>query len=162
MNIHERIEKWQAEDGVQLFGKMNLPGNASFIDFGCGYGEYTISLALASKNSTVYSVDKNKKMLKVIQDKIDRYSIKNVNLCEADGSLTIAFPNDFSDMVLMYDFIHGNTQEKLPARFSWFEEAKRVLKPNGILSIAPFECEYLRDSCGKRKKYTLEKISCRD
>lgn len=158
MDIHKRIEKWQQEDGVQLFRKMQLPEHAIGIDFGCGYGEYTVSLALSRGDITVYSVDKNKKMLQIIQDKMDRYSIPNIRLTQADGSLTMAFPNEFSDIILMYDLIHGNTQDKLPIRLSLFEEAHRVLKPEGILSIAPFECEYLRDTMGKRKKYTLNKI----
>ncbi|WP_024832907.1 class I SAM-dependent methyltransferase [Ruminiclostridium josui] len=158
MNIHERIEKWQVEDGVYLFHKMKLPDNSVFIDFGCGYGEYTISLALSNKDCTVYAVDKNKKMLEIVQTKIETHSITNVHLVKADGSLSIDFPDCYSDMILMYDFIHGNTQEKLPIRFKMFEEARRVLKPKGILSIAPFECEYLRDSSGKRRKYSLGKL----
>ena len=158
MNIHEHIEKWQVDDGVELFRKMDLPENAICIDFGCGYGEYTISLALSSKNSTVYAIDKDKRMIKIVQDKLKKHSITNVRLCEADGSLTIAFPDNFSDMILMYDFIHGNTPDKLPIRFSFFEEARRVIKPNGILSITPFECENLRDIKGKRKKYSLEML----
>ncbi|ACL74605.1 class I SAM-dependent methyltransferase [Ruminiclostridium cellulolyticum] len=155
MNIHEHIEKWQVEDGVHLFDKIKLPDNSVLIDFGCGYGEYTISLALSKKHSTVFSVDKDERMLKIVQDKIESHSITNVRLIKADGTLSIAFPDCYSDMILMYDFIHGNTQEKLPIRFKFFEEARRVLKPNGILSIAPFECEYLRDSSGKRRRYSL-------
>ncbi len=158
MNIHERVEKWQVEDGVHLFNKMNLPDNSVFIDFGCGFGEYTVSLALSNKNSTVYAVDKNKKMLEIVQSKTENHSITNVHLVKADGSPSIDFPDCYADMILMYDFIHGNTQEKLPIRFEMFEQARRVLKPKGILSIAPFECEYLRDSSGKRKKYTLKKL----
>jgi ubiquinone/menaquinone biosynthesis C-methylase UbiE len=42
--------------------------------------------------------------------------------------------------------------------FLFFEEAKRVLKPNGILSIAPFECDNLRDIGGKRKKYSIDML----
>jgi ubiquinone/menaquinone biosynthesis C-methylase UbiE len=158
MNIHELMEKWHTEDGVELFRRMDLPEDAVFIDFGCGYGEYTIALALSQRNSIVYSVDKDKRRLKFVQDKVEKHGVTNVRLCQADGSLTIAFPDNFSDMILMYDFIHGNTNEKLPIRFSFFEEAKRVLKPNGILSITVFECEKLRDLKGIRKKYSLEML----
>jgi ubiquinone/menaquinone biosynthesis C-methylase UbiE len=58
----------------------------------------------------------------------------------------------------MYDLIHGNTQDKTPIRFALFEEAKRILKPEGVLSIAPFECENLRDRNGKVRKYTHQKL----
>lgn len=84
--------------------------------------------------------------------------IENIKLDHSDGSLVIPYSCGFADIVLLYDFIHGNTQEKLPIRFKIFEEARRVLKPNGILSIAPFECKNLRDINGKSRKYTLEKL----
>ena len=50
MNIHERMSNWQENDGVKLFRDMNLPSDAIVVDFGCGYGEYTIALALSLKN----------------------------------------------------------------------------------------------------------------
>ncbi|MCL2421361.1 MAG: class I SAM-dependent methyltransferase, partial [Defluviitaleaceae bacterium] len=35
----------------------------------------------------------------------------------------------------------------------------RVLKPNGILSITPFnECNRMRDKTGKQRKYTKEQV----
>lgn len=92
------------------------------------------------------------------QRKLKKADIENVNLNHSDGFFTFAYPNDYADIVLLYDFIHGNTQEKRPIRFKLYEEAKRVLNPGGILSIAPFECANLRDVNGKKRKYTTEKL----
>ena len=158
MKIHERIDEWHTEEGVTLFRLMSIPRNAICLDFGCGFGEYSIASALARPDSTVYAIDKNPKVLKVVKEKIEQYKISNIVVKHSDGSMLIPYPDNFADLVLMYDFIHGNTSEKLPIRFSFFEQAKRVLKPSAILSIAPFECENLRDIDGKRKKYTLEKL----
>lgn len=60
---------------------------------------------------------------------------------------------------MMYDMIHGNDlKTKLPIRYALLKEAWRVLKEDGILSIAPFDCEYLRDPSGKRKKYSIHQL----
>ena len=152
MDIHERVTQWHTSDGVSFFRKMNFPSNAVILDFGAGYGEYSIALAL-SADYTVYAVDKNPKMLGHIQRKMEQYHVGNIILCEADVSSKCVFANDFADAILMYDLIHGNDlATKLPLRFRFFEEAHRILKPHGVLSVAPFECANLRDKTGKRKK----------
>jgi cyclopropane fatty-acyl-phospholipid synthase-like methyltransferase len=86
MNIHERIEKWQVEDGVYLFHKMKLPDNSVFIDFGCGYGEYTISLALSNKDALYTLLTRIHKCCFVQTKK--RSFITKRTLDKADGSLT--------------------------------------------------------------------------
>jgi SAM-dependent methyltransferase len=69
------------------------------------------------------------------------------------------FTNNFADLVIMNDFIHSNdVNTKMPIRFIFFEEAYRVLKNGGILSIAPFDCEFMRDRNGKKRKYSHEQI----
>ncbi len=158
MNIHECIDKWHSEDGVQFFWSMDVLGDSVCLDFGCGYGEYSIAFALANPGSKIYAIDKNRRMLKFVREKIEKYGVANIVLQHADGSLKMDFPNNFADIILMYDLIHGNTQDKMPIRFALFEEAKRVLKPGGILSIAPFECGNLRDRNGKSRKYTHPKM----
>ena len=158
MNIHECIANWHSEDGVSFFRRMCLPKNAVFLDLGCGYGEYVVALALSDPSSIVYAIDNNKKMLKVIEEKIKQYNIANVRLLETDFTENI---DDISaDLVLMYDVLHGNDlKTKLPLRFKYLEAAKRMLKKNGILSVAPFECANLKDINGKYKKYSIDKLT---
>lgn len=158
MNIHEHMVQWHTEEGVALFRQMHIPQNAICLDFGCGYGEYAIASALARPDSTVYAIDKDPNRIKAVKEKMKQYNVSNIIVKHSDGSMQIPYPDNFADIILMYDFIHGNTSAKLPIRFSLFDEAKRVLKSSAILSIAPFECEYLRDLSGKRKKYTLTKL----
>jgi len=98
-------------------------------------------------------------MLKTVRNKLEKYSIKNVILKENDFLHMYDIPDSFADLILMYDVIHGNDlKTKLPVRFDYYHEAKRILKSDGILSIAPFECANLKDINGKRKKYSLEKL----
>lgn len=46
----------------------------------------------------------------------------------------------------------------MPIRYVLLKEAWRVLEEDGILLIAPFDCEYLRDSNGTREKYSIDKL----
>lgn len=160
MNIHQKMINWQENDGVKLFKDMRIPLNAVVVDFGCGYGEYTVAVALAMENKgTIYAVDKDNKALKILKNKIDECKLNNVYIRKNNGELLIQLENKTVDFVIMYDFIHGNDiKTKLPIRYKMFKESWRVLKEGGILSIAPFDCEYLRDSNGKRKKYSIDQL----
>jgi len=158
MGIHESVANWHWEDGVSFFKRMCLPKNAVFYDLGCGYGEYVVALALSDPSSIVYAIDNNKKMLKAVEEKIKQYNINNVRLLEADFTKNIGDVS--ADLVLMYDVLHGNDlKTKLPLRFKYLEAAKRMLKINGVLSVAPFECAKLKDRNGKYKKYSIDKLT---
>ena len=160
MDIDENIINWHTGDGVSFFKRMCLPKNAVFLDFGCGCGEYAIALALSDPSSVVYAVDNNKKMLKAVEKKIKQYDVTNIRLLEANFTENIGITDMSADLILMYDVLHGNDlKTKLPLRFKYLEAAKRMLKKNGILSIAPFECENLKDINGKYKKYSIDKLT---
>ena len=160
MNIHEKAIEWETKIGVELFERSNIPKDAVVIDFGCGYGHYSVAISHHLKNGAVYSVDKDKKALSVLKKKIKDYSLQNITVIQNKGELSMEFEDCFVDAVLLFDVIHGNDlQTKMPIRFKLFEEAYRVLKPNGILSITPFnECNRMRDKTGKQRKYTKEQV----
>jgi len=159
MNIHECVEKWQSEDGVGFFTQMDFPRNSVYLDCGCGYGEYTVALAQSDLTSTVYAIDTNIEKLKIVEEKIAKIGIANVKLLETDFIEGNAISGNYADVVLMYDLIHSNNKiTKMPMRFDFIKAAKRILKPNAILSIAPFHCTYLKDINGKGTRYSLKKL----
>lgn len=160
MDIHQKVIEWETKVGVLLFERLNIPKNAIVIDFGCGYGHYSVAASQHLKNGKVYAIDKDKKALTVLKKKISDYSLQNITVIQNKGEFSIEFENCFADVVLLFDMIHGNDlQTKMPVRFKLFEEAHRVLKPNGILSITPFnECNRMRDKTGKQRKYTKEQV----
>jgi ubiquinone/menaquinone biosynthesis C-methylase UbiE len=160
MDIHEKLIEWEKKEGKKLFQKMGISQNAIIVDFGSGYGEYSISASKYLKDGKVFAIDCDKKSIKILQNKIDNYGIKNIEIIENKKELIIPLKYNFADVVLYYDMIHGNDlQTKLPVRFGMYTEAKRVLKKNGILSIAPFsECNKMKDKNGKYKNYSKEKI----
>ena len=160
MNIHEKLIDWENKQGKKLFKKMNISENAIIADFGCGYGEYSISASKYIKNGKIYAIEFDKNSIKIVKNKIENYGINNIEIIINGKELKIPLENNFVDVLLYYDMIHGNNlQTKLPVRFDMFIEAYRVIKNNGILSIAPFsECNNMKDKNGKYKKYTKEKI----
>jgi ubiquinone/menaquinone biosynthesis C-methylase UbiE len=160
MDIHKKVVEWETKIGVELFEYCNIPKNAIVIDFGCGYGHYSVAISQHLENGEVYSVDKDKKALAVLKKKINDYSRQNIKVVQNKGELNMEFEDCFADAILLFDIIHGSDlQTKMPIRFKLFEEAHRVLKPNGILAIAPFnECNRMRDKTGKQRKYTKEQV----
>ena len=43
MDIHDKLIEWEKKQGKKIFQKMGISENAVIADFGCGYGEYSIS-----------------------------------------------------------------------------------------------------------------------
>lgn len=66
MSIHEKVQQWEREEGVRLFQNLGLPRNAVILDYGCGFGHYSIAASgfLGGKDGQVYAVDINKDCLK--------------------------------------------------------------------------------------------------
>jgi ubiquinone/menaquinone biosynthesis C-methylase UbiE len=159
MNIHEELIEWEKKQGKKLFQKIGISENAILADFGCGYGEYSISASKYLKNGKVYAIDCDRNSINIVKNKINNYGINNIELILNKKEIKIPLENNFVDIVIFYDMIHGNNlQTKLPIRFDMYKEAYRVLKNNGILSIAPFsECNNMKDKNGKYKKYSKEK-----
>jgi ubiquinone/menaquinone biosynthesis C-methylase UbiE len=160
MNIHEELKNWEIKQGKEIFKKIGVSKNAIIADFGCGYGEYTVAASKYLKDGKVYAIDNNKNALGIVKKKITDYGLNCIEIIQNGKELTIPLKNDFVDILLYYDMIHGNNlQTKLPVRFDMYIEAYRVIKDNGILSIAPFcECNNMKDKNGKYKKYSKDKI----
>jgi len=160
MDIHDKLIEWEKKHGKKIFLKMGISENAVIADFGCGYGEYSISASKFLKNGKVYAIDSDKNAIKIVKNKIENYGINNIELILNETGFKIPLENNFIDVLLFYDMIHGNDlKTKLPIRFDMYIEAYRIIKINGILSIAPFcECNNMKDKNGKNKKYTKEKI----
>lgn len=160
MNIHEQLREWELVTGQELFQKSQIPRTAIAIDFGCGYGEYAIALSRYLTAGMVYAVDRDKKALSILKKKMQSYAVKNIEMIQNNGAVQMPFENEFADFILFYDVIHSNDiKTKMPQRFKLLEDAYRSLKPNGILSIAPFhECDRMRDKQGKPRNYTKEQV----
>ncbi|MBK1813018.1 class I SAM-dependent methyltransferase [Clostridium sp. YIM B02505] len=154
MDIHERIKLWERQDGLSLFDNLGLANDSNILDYGCGFGHYSVLASRAICRGRVYAVDINKGCLNHINEVIKLEELNNIELKMGNKDYSLDFEDDYFDMIMYYDILHGNGFH----RFTLLEEAQRTLKKNGILSILPFHMSNFTDKDGKKKKYSYEKL----
>lgn len=161
-SIHKDVLHWETTECKQIMQHVGIKENDIVIDFGCGYGHYTLACGLVLNNTgKVYAIDCDKKALNYIEEKKQTYHIQNIEPIKNDGSPIIDIPDNSADFILLYDVIHiQDKQSKHSMASSLYKEANRVLKTGGILSTLNFESDFRKLSgCTKNKeKITLEGI----
>ncbi|UFT99952.1 class I SAM-dependent methyltransferase [Radiobacillus kanasensis] len=116
----------------QLLSMLPIQKDHHILDFGAGTGYYTIPAA-QFVSGQVYAVDKDPKMLEVINSKANEESIKNVTtLLGSMDDLSLA-PHSI-DFVLASLVLHE--VENLP---NTLLQIKKLLKPGGYLACIEIE-----------------------
>ena len=78
------------------------------LDFGCGYGIYTIPAAkIVGEQGRVYALDKDKDALDDLMRKAESAGLRNIERMETSGKLEIELPDDTVDVVLLFDVFHS-------------------------------------------------------
>ncbi len=131
----DKIEKWETKDGVVFLRKIGLKRGDSVLDFGCRVGHYTIPAAkVVGSKGIVYAVDKEQEALDALQRKATSMNLKNIKVLNTFGSIRLKLKDNSVDIVLLYDVLHYFDKNK---RKELYEEVRRVLKHNGLLSVYP-------------------------
>lgn len=154
--IDNELIDWEKGAGKNLFDQMHWRKDAKVLDFGCGYGHYSMALARSlNELGVVYAVDCQNACLKELKAKLETQQIHNVEVRKSDKTYNLDFEDRSLDIILYYDILHGGdgSHKKL-----LLEEAARVLKSNGILSILPFHLANFRDDEGNKIKYTYSQL----
>lgn len=117
----------------KILNQLNIQEEMVIADFGCGTGYFTFPTArMVGENGMVYAVDVQKSMLSAIKSKMDLLGIRNVKSVWANlevlGSTKIE--KESVNLVLLVKILFQSKKHK-----EILEEAKRVLKPDGILLI---------------------------
>jgi ubiquinone/menaquinone biosynthesis C-methylase UbiE len=166
-NIHKDVARWECYDAVNLLKAVGVRDGYHVLDIGCGCGHYTVPCAKSvGHQGVVYALDKERKPLRALENKLRNYSIGNVSVINADASVGIPLPENCIDIALLYDVIHGEMRKNIsgsryPSRFSLYEEAYRVLRSGGVLSVLSFgsELNSVLFQDGTKKKLTHENMS---
>ncbi|MCD4657161.1 MAG: class I SAM-dependent methyltransferase [Planctomycetes bacterium] len=149
------MQDWERKFGVQYLESIGLKPGHIVIDFGAKNGHYSIPAAkIVGKTGAIYAIDTDEKALKMIRNKARIHMLKNIQLEKTSGRLSLEFGKDTIDFVFLYDVLHFlNLQQ----REKFFSEIKRVLKPEGVLSIFP---KHLMDDepSGEFSEFTLEEL----
>ncbi len=99
------------------------------VEFGCGYGTFTIPAAKAIKGK-VYALDIEPDMISITDEEAKKHGLSNVQTVMRDfmteGS---SLPDGSMDYVMLFNILH------LEKPMILINEAKRILKDGGKLGI---------------------------
>lgn len=156
-HLYDDIELWEKSEGIRFFEEMPLNGNKSpvVLDFGYGFGEYLFACSRAFPNGTIYGIDGYKVSQKEVSEKVENRGISNVKLINKVVDNLREFQNESIDLMFLSDVLHGNGYEM---KYMLFEEAQRIIKTGGCLSVLPFHLSNWRDRQGNKKKYSIKKV----
>ncbi|MFA5714600.1 MAG: class I SAM-dependent methyltransferase [Candidatus Paceibacterota bacterium] len=114
----------------QILKSIPLKEDMIACDFGSGSGGWTIPLALELKNGIVYAVDVLEEAVSALSGKAIAQKIFNIKAVIGDVEKKTDFKDDYFDLVLVTNLLFQVSNKKFV-----LEEARRILKPNGIVLI---------------------------
>ena len=161
MSIFDEVNRWEKEEGADIFSSILNVSDPVILDYGCGAGNYSFAAAHAfGQKCKVYAVDINKQCLDYVSVKSKEGKINCIIPVEGREDYRHDFDGSFFDLVIYADMFHGEekTYNGLH-RFVMLEEAKRTLKKGGILAALPFHLSNFRDKDKKKCKYTYKKLT---
>jgi ubiquinone/menaquinone biosynthesis C-methylase UbiE len=123
-------------DQESILSKLQLkPNIEDVVEFGCGYGTFTISAAHIV-SGTVYALDIEQEMLNITNAYALEEKLLNVKCILRDFiSNGSGLPNNTVDYVMVFNILHTEQPVEL------LEEAYRILKAGGILGIIHWNCD---------------------
>lgn len=111
----------------RILGMLGLKNNMTFADFGCGTGYFSIPASgIVNK---VYAIDVQQEMLDILNGKIKKDNVENIELILSDGK-SIPLPDDVSDILFMANVFH-----EIDDLDYMLAKVKRVLSKHGKLVI---------------------------
>jgi len=120
-----------------MLQKVGIRKGQTILDFGCGYGMYTMPVAkIAGTQGRVYALDKDKEALDVLMQKTKSAGLKNVKRMETSGDLEIELPDESVDGVLLFEVFHSFYFPQAGDRRRLLGEIHRIMKPSAFLSIS--------------------------
>jgi|GEM_PF-14662 len=135
-----------------VFDTLALKEGDSFLDMGCGPGDYALHAAkIIGSSGLVYALDKNRNMIDSLMEKADKQGIMNIRAMLSDITGPLPIENGSVDACLLSTVLHIFSLAKIESTI--FNEIRRALKPGGKLSI--IECRNEDQNFGPPKYMCL-------
>ncbi len=124
---------WRSISGREILRKWEqgtlLQEGQTFLDYGCGTGDFTIPAArIVNAGGKVYALDYFPRQLEIVEEKSRKEGLTNIETILSDGK--IGLPDECIDVIWMCDVLH-----EVKERRAVLEELHRVLRSEGVLAI---------------------------
>jgi ubiquinone/menaquinone biosynthesis C-methylase UbiE len=122
---------------IELLERIGVSRGQTILDFGCGYGTYTIPAAkIVGAQGRVYALDKDKEAMDALMQKATSAGLKNIERIETPGKLEIELTDESVDVILLFDVLHSFYFPQAGDRRILLAEIYRIMKPFAFLSIS--------------------------
>lgn len=125
------------QDPFAILSLVSIPLGAHVADFGSGSGAYAIAASrIVGENGTVYAVEVQKDIVTRLENDLQHKNIHNVHAVWGDietGGGSRLRDNSIDWVIL------ANVLFQAPDRHAVLLEAKRVLKPGGVVLIVDWK-----------------------
>jgi len=122
---------------IEILERVGIRRGQAVLDFGCGYGIYTIPVArIVGEPGRVYALDKDKEALDALMQKAESALLTNIERMETSGELEIKLADEIVDVVLLFDVFHLFYFPQAGDRRRLLDEIYRIMKPSAFLSIS--------------------------
>lgn len=129
---------YKMHDSDLVFRILSLDEGSTFLDLGCGPGDYSIHAAkILGDNGVVYAVDQNNLMADVVDQEAMKHGLKNILTLTQDMTEPIPLPEESVDTCFLSTSLHCLDFESQGPGL--FQELHRVLKTGGTLAV--LECK---------------------
>ncbi len=138
-HVHHAKSSANFLDSDEILGELNLKGDETFMDLGCGDG-YIALKAIKDylPDGNVYAVDAYDVAIEELNAYKDANNIENLINIEADVTKGICDVGDASvDVVLMLNVFHGFRDSE--TRDKVVNELSRLIKDDGRIAIMEFK-----------------------
>ena len=145
----------------ELLEKIGIRRSQVVMDFGCGSGTYTIPAAkIVGEQGRVYALDRDKEALDELAKKATLKGLRNIERMETSGEIEIELPDEFVDVILLFDVFHSYYFPQADDRRKLLSEIHRIMKLTAFVSVWPKHMESeTEDEVEKANFYLEEELS---
>ena len=124
-------------DPKRVLRAIGLTNGHKFLDAGCGDGFISIEASkIVGNRGQVYALDEYEPSLEHVRNEIHELGIRNIEVIQADMTMSIPLNDNFIERCVMANVLHGFAAEGTLK--SVLFEIMRVLKPRGTFAVVEF------------------------